>query len=188
MKVNGLWKSFDGKEILRDVTFSVANNEIVCLMGPSGVGKTTLLRILMQLERPDRGQLSDLPKRFSAVFQEETLCMSFSAFRNIRIACAKNVSDDAIIQALLAVGLTESEVWQPVCEYSGGMQRRCSLVRALLGEGSYLFLDEPFKGLDAQNRKNAASLLLRMRNRRGCFVVTHDVSDAEVLGATVLKL
>ena len=49
MNVSGLWKSFDGKEILRDVTFSVRNDEIVCLMGPSGVGKTTLLRILMGL-------------------------------------------------------------------------------------------------------------------------------------------
>ena len=188
MNVNGLWKSFDGKEILRDVTFSVRNDEIVCLMGPSGVGKTTLLRILMGLEKPDRGQRTDLPKRFSADFQEETLCEPFSAFRNVRIACPKTVSDAEIFQALLEVGLTASEVWQPVCEYSGGMKRRCSLVRALLGEGSYLFLDEPFKGLDEENRKKAISLLFRMRNGRGCFLVTHDLSDAEALGATVLTL
>ena len=104
MNVSGLWKSFDGKEILRDVTFSVRNDEIVCLMGPSGVGKTTLLRILMGLEKPDRGQRTDLPKRFSAVFQEETLCEPFSAFRNVRIACPKTVSDAEIFQALKRMG------------------------------------------------------------------------------------
>ena len=149
--VKHLCKSFGGRTVLRDLTFT-AGPGITAVMAPSGTGKTTLLRILLGLERPDSGTVEGLAgKRLSAVFQEDRLLEHLSADGNLRFVLGR-AYDPAAARALLdRLGLPDTGP-QPVREFSGGMKRRLALARALLAPFDALSLDEPFTGLDRENR------------------------------------
>ena len=146
--VKHLCKSFGGRTVLRDLTFT-AGPGITAVMAPSGTGKTTLLRILLGLERPDSGTVEGLAgKRLTAVFQEDRLLEHLSAEGNLRFVLGR-VYDPAAARALLdRLGLPDTGA-QPVREFSGGMKRRLALARALLAPFDALALDEPFTGVDA---------------------------------------
>ena len=145
--VKHLCKSFGGRTVLRDLTFT-AGPGITAVMAPSGTGKTTLLRILLGLERPDSGTVEGLAgKRLTAVFQEDRLLEHLSAEGNLRFVLGR-VYDPAAARALLdRLGLPDTGA-QPVREFSGGMKRRLALARALLAPFDALALDEPFTGVD----------------------------------------
>ena len=145
--VKHLCKSFGGRTVLRDLTFT-AGPGITAVMAPSGTGKTTLLRILLGLERPDSGTVEGLAgKRLTAVFQEDRLLEHLSAEGNLRFVLGR-VYDPAAARALLdRLGLPDTGA-QPVREFSGGMKRRLALARALLAPFDALALDEPFTGID----------------------------------------
>ena len=145
--VKHLCKSFGGRTVLRDLTFTAAPG-ITAVMAPSGTGKTTLLRILLGLERPDSGTVEGLAgKRLTAVFQEDRLLEHLSAEGNLRFVLGR-VYDPAAARALLdRLGLPDTGA-QPVREFSGGMKRRLALARALLAPFDALALDEPFTGVD----------------------------------------
>ena len=145
--VKHLCKSFGGRTVLRDLTFT-AGPGITAVMAPSGTGKTTLLRILLGLERPDSGTVEGLAgKRLSAVFQEDRLLEHLSADGNLRFVLGR-AYDPAAARALLdRLGLPDTGP-QPVREFSGGMKRRLALARALLAPFDALALDEPFTGVD----------------------------------------
>ena len=128
-------------------------------MAPSGTGKTTLFRILMGLETPDSGTIDGLKNlKISAVFQEDRLLEGYDVLTNLRFVCRQRLSD-AELSAYAAALLPQNALSQPVCEFSGGMKRRLSLLRALLVPFDLLILDEPFNGLDSENRKKAAALV-----------------------------
>ena len=129
--VKHLCKSFGGRTVLRDLTFT-AGPGITAVMAPSGTGKTTLLRILLGLERPDSGTVEGLAgKRLTAVFQEDRLLEHLSADGNLRFVLGR-AYDPAAARALLdRLGLPDTGP-QPVREFSGGMKRRLALARALL--------------------------------------------------------
>ena len=145
--VKHLCKSFGGRTVLRDLTFT-AGPGITAVMAPSGTGKTTLLRILLGLERPDSGTVEGLAgKRLTAVFQEDRLLEHLSAEGNLRFVLGR-AYDPAAARALLdRLGLPDTGA-QPVREFSGGMKRRLALARALLAPFDALALDEPFTGVD----------------------------------------
>ena len=145
--VKHLCKSFGGRTVLRDLTFT-AGPGITAVMAPSGTGKTTLLRILLGLERPDSGTVEGLAgKRLTAVFQEDRLLEHLSADGNLRFVLGR-AYDPAAARALLdRLGLPDTGA-QPVREFSGGMKRRLALARALLAPFDALALDEPFTGVD----------------------------------------
>ena len=145
--VKHLCKSFGGRTVLRDLTFT-AGPGITAVMAPSGTGKTTLLRILLGLERPDSGTVEGLAgKRLTAVFQEDRLLEHLSAEGNLRFVLGR-AYDPAAARALLdRLGLPDTGP-QPVREFSGGMKRRLALARALLAPFDALALDEPFTGVD----------------------------------------
>ena len=184
--IKDLYKSYGENKVLENLDAVIEKGRITCLMGPSGEGKTTLLNILMGLEKADSGVIENLPHNKSAVFQEDRLCESFSAFTNVKIV-SDRLADQTIIAHLKQVGLGEA-VNQQVSTLSGGQKRRVALVRAILTEKDVLFLDEPFKGLDEDTKKIVTDYLLNNTADTTVIMVTHDVDEAESLGAKVLNL
>ena len=103
-------------------------------MGKSGLGKTTLLRILMGLEKYDAGSIEGMEnKKISAVFQEDRLCENLSAVTNVAIVCEKNVTLQEIRKELENIGLSGSTE-KPVKELSGGMKRRVAIIRSIMAD------------------------------------------------------
>lgn len=181
MKIQHLCKSFDGKVVLDHVSLTLESGGTACLMAPSGRGKTTLLRCIAGLETPDSGQITDLPERIAYVFQEDRLCDGFSAVDNIRLVTGKALGEGEIRRHLEELGLAGS-LDQPVRELSGGMRRRVVISRAVCFGADLLLLDEPFKGLDDEARRQTADYILRHRGAAAILCVTHDREDAAALG------
>lgn len=181
----GVSKSFGAQKVISDFSMRFFPGESFCLMGPTGCGKTTLLRLLMGLEKPDTGQI--YPQRpLSAVFQEDRLCPYLSAMGNLRLA-AGGKDDEALSALLTELGLDPREV-KPVSEYSGGMKRRVAIARALAVPFAILLLDEPFKGLDEDTRNMVAGTILRRLDGRTLILVSHDRAEAALLRARVIHL
>lgn len=175
-------KSFEGKEVLKNFSATFPACRVSCIMGSSGCGKTTLLNILLGLQKADSGSVEGLPDRISALFQEDRLCEDFSAESNVRLTSARGVSREEIAEALTELGL-ESDLKTPVRELSGGMKRRVAIARTMLAEGELVIMDEPFRGLDGENRRRAAEFVLRRLGGRSLIFVTHDEEDIDLLGA-----
>lgn len=183
-----LWKAYDGVQVLRDVSVTVTAAEPVCLMAPSGTGKTTLLRLLMGLERPDRGRVT-APEgcRWAAVFQEDRLLEQRSAMGNLYFALGPGLDAGKAAALLAELGLGDVGD-KPVRDYSGGMKRRLALVRALLAPADALALDEPFAGLDADSRLRCLEAVSRLAAGKLLLLASHDPADAPALGARVEAL
>lgn len=180
-------KSFDGKEVLSDFSAVFSAGRVSCLMAPSGYGKTTLLRILLGLEKPDSGCVRGLEGcRMAAVFQEDRLCSNLSAQANIRLV-NRNLSRRDALDALAAVGLADCGD-QSVAAFSGGMKRRVALLRALLAEYDVLVLDEPFKGFDEELKAQMIAFTLARSAGRTVLLVTHDPSEAEAMHAQLYQM
>ena len=138
----------ENSSVLKGINLQLPAGSFVSLVGESGCGKTTLIRLLLRLDVPDKGKIKGVSNRkLSAVFQEDRLCENLSAASNIRLVCTETISDRELEEAYKAVALTE--VWQkPVRELSGGMRRRVSILRALLADSDCVIMDEPLRGLD----------------------------------------
>ena len=165
MELRNISKSYHGRPVLQNVSFTIEPG-VTALWAPSGAGKTTLLRILLGLERPDSGELLGTGVRWSAVFQEDRLLDGLDAMGNLRFALGSG--------------------W--VREWSGGMKRRLALARALLADAEAIALDEPFAGLDAENRRHGAECIARRAETTPVLLVTHDRADLEALNARIIEL
>ena len=176
---------FGAQAVFEDFSLELPVGRISCLMGPTGCGKTTLLRLMMGLAKPDTGRVLTL-KPVSAVFQEDRLLEPLSALANLRLVTGPG--KEKTLQAMLdSLGL-EGEAAKPVRDFSGGMKRRVAIARALLAEYELLLLDEPFKGLDKQAREQAASVILRHAEQKTVVLVTHDPLEAALLGSRIYKI
>lgn len=186
VRAEGLWKSYGARTVLRDVSLTAEPGRITCVMAPSGAGKTTLLRLLMGLEPPDRGAVF-LPGsgRWAAVFQEDRLLERLDAWGNLRFALGREY-DQVRAAALLGEMNLRNLDGRAVGTFSGGMRRRLALARALLAPADALALDEPFTGLDAENRARCLDLVRRLAGNRPVVLVTHD--EAGTRGEAVLRL
>lgn len=173
--------AFDGKAVFERFSLTLPGRGITCVSGPSGRGKTTLLRLLASLLKPDSGSIDGLPQKPALMFQEDRLLPWLSAGDNVAA-----VSDSAAaLRWLDALELSEAAALLPG-ELSGGMRRRVALARALAYQGDFLLLDEPFTGLDPALQFRAAALV---RERRlPAVVVTHSAAEAELLGGNVMEL
>lgn len=177
-------KSYNGKQVLRDVTLQIPPG-ITCLMGPSGIGKTTLLRILLGLEKPDAGQRIDIPERFAVLFQEDRLAETLTVRANLRAALGKAWNEKKADACLCSLGLP-GILPETVSNLSGGMKRRVALARALLFEAPLLVLDEPFKGLDPDTRALAIACVRGQSASRPVLAVIHNAEECTLLnGHTV---
>ena len=187
LRVENLCKAYNGETVLKDVSFA-AGTGVTALMAPSGGGKTTLLRILMGLETADSGQVHLSPSgRIAAVFQEDRLLEQLDAEGNLRFVLGPAYDAEAACALLERLGL-EPAAGKPVGTYSGGMKRRLALARALLAPAEILLLDEPFAGLDGENRSRAVAVVRQAAETMCVLLVTHDERDSAELGAAVLRL
>ena len=157
------------------------------ILGPPGAGKTTLLRILLGLEKPDSGELMGTAVRWSAVFQEDRLLEGLDALGNLRFALGTDYKEAKAAAMLAALGLTW-ETGKPVREWSGGMKRRLALARALLAVSDAVALDEPFTGLDEENRRRAVLCVTAAAETKPVILVTHDRTELNLLRANIVNL
>lgn len=170
--------------ILRDFSLMIPDGGRVCLMGASGEGKTTVLRLLLGLEKPTAGVVFRPENaRISAVFQEDRLLPWKTALENVAL-----FSDTAAAAAMLtALGLGESLCRRPDA-LSGGMKRRVALARALCHPFDVLVLDEPLTGLDGETKARCLSAIDRVVAGKTLLLATHDRSEAEALHAAVYQI
>lgn len=184
-------KSYDGHTVLSGVNRRLAMTGSYCLMAPSGAGKTTLLHLAAGLVRPDAGSIkvtvngaAGAPLFVSMVFQEDRLCEAESATTNVTLACR----DEGKAVKCLEKLLPKEALQKPVSQLSGGQRRRVCIARALLADSRILLLDEPFTGLDEENRQRAAEVILAYRAGRLLLAATHDEADAERLVGEIWRL
>ena len=191
------------RQVLKDVSFSIADHEFVCVVGPSGCGKTTLLRILAGLVPATAGEARFAGERvcgpqteLAIVFQDygRALLPWRSVTGNIALALeARGISRSeraARIAPLLArLGLAEHAEKIPL-ELSGGMQQRVQIARCLAQEPRVLLMDEPFGSLDAITRHGLQDEVARLakEERRTVLFITHDLEEAIYLGDRVIAL
>jgi NitT/TauT family transport system ATP-binding protein len=191
------------RPVLGDVTFEIRRGEFVSLVGPSGIGKTTLLRVLSGLMQPTAGEVrldgervTEPPRQLALVLQDysRSLLPWMSIERNVALPLKSAKVPRAETRArtaaaLEAVGLaddTEKYPWQ----LSGGMQQRVAIARALAYQPEILVMDEPFASVDAQTRFDLEDLVLRLRSEFGMTVllVTHDIDEAVYLSDRIVVL
>ncbi len=183
-----LSKSFDEKVVLKDVNATFLHGRMNCLIGPSGVGKTTLLNIIMGTIKPNSGKvIGNKSIRIGAVFQEDRLIEHWNAVDNIKFVCDKSVTKEKIKEELQLVGILE-EKDLPVSKFSGGMRRRVAIVRALLAKSELLIMDEPFKGLDEALKNQVIDYVKRRTIGKTVIIVTHDKEEIQQLEANVITL
>lgn len=175
------------REILSDFSLRVENGQCVCLKGYSGCGKTTVLRLVLGLEEPAKGEVVR-PEKPAVVFQEDRLIPSLTLKKNVLLPLEKEKYKSAL-ELIKEAGLGEA-LNKRVVELSGGMKRRAAIVRAVAFGGDALILDEPFNGIDAENREIMAKMIKREFTEKGkpVLMVSHIPSDAELLNSTVAEM
>ena len=198
VSVRNLGKSFGERTVLRSLSLEIARGMFVAIVGRSGCGKTTLLRIVAGLEHGDRGNLtieSGSPPRAASerpdirlMFQEARLLPWKSVIDNVRIGMPKSALP-AAMSALRDVGLEDRAADWPAA-LSGGQRQRVALARALMHRPQLLLLDEPLGALDALTRIEMHTLIERLWRETGftAMLVTHDVQEAVVLADRVVVI
>jgi len=188
IRLENISKAYGEKQVLDKLSLEFEEGQFHCITGSSGVGKTTLFRLLMELEQPDSGKISGLDTySISAVFQEDRLCENLSAGANIRLVMPKHANKQTPAELLKAFALKDA-LHTPVRKMSGGMRRRVVLARALAANAEIFLFDEAFTGLDHENRTFVIAEVKRRLAGKTLLMITHDETEAEMLGATVSKL
>ena len=172
LRVEDLRKSYGGTAVLQSVSFT-AEIGLTRVTGSSGIGKTTLLRILLGLESPDGGATNAGRFRWAAVFQEDRLLEHLDAAGNLRFVLGAVYDEQEATRLLEELGLGDVGE-KKARDYSGGMKRRLALARALLAPCDALALDEPFTGLDAGNREAALACILRAAKEKIVLLAAHE--------------
>ena len=182
IELTDIRKAYGSNVVLDKFNCQIEESAVTCIMGSSGQGKTTLLRILLGLEQPDSGQVSGmLNQRKSVVFQEDRLCENLSAVSNIRLVCQKSIKMSNITEAITAVGLDPDCAKQTARSMSGGQRRRVAILRALMADYDVLFMDEPFKGLDTQTKEKVMLYTKTRSHGKTVLFVTHDKTECELM-------
>ncbi len=199
IEVKNLTKSFKDREVLKDISFKVSNGEILAIAGLSGVGKSTILKLICGLTCPDSGEIILSEGDVAMVFQYSALFDSLNVYENIAFALKerkefrKKYTEDQIketvAQKLKMVGLEGIEEKMPH-ELSGGMQKRVSFARAIVTNPSIILYDEPTSGLDPISSTIIEDYILRLRGELNTtsIVVTHQLSTIKRCADKIILL
>lgn len=190
--IKDLTKQFDGKFLFRDLSAEFENRGVYAITGESGIGKTTLLRIIAGLDKTYVGSVSGGGiGQVSFAFQEYRLFPGLTAIQNIVFGVSDG-KDEAVYkkaaEILTVLGFSDGDLQLYPDELSGGMKQRVSLARAFLKNAPVLLLDEPTKELDKANADTVLSLISEESKRRLVIVVSHSDQDLDSLGATRINL
>lgn len=191
--LKNITKTYDTLPVLNNLSLTLEKGGRYCLMGPSGTGKTTLLRLLMGLEQPDSGSiLTTWGRAFedlavSPVFQEDRLCEFFSPIENVMMTAGR-FRKPAQVKWELGRLLPEECLTRPASTLSGGMKRRAAIMRALLTPSDILLMDEPFTGLDGEMKHRVIDYIKEKQEGRLLLLTTHQEEDVDLLEAKLLRL
>ena len=173
-------KSYGDKEVLRDFTTKFEEGTVTFITGESGIGKTSIIRILMGLESYQSGRISGLEgKKISVVFQDDCLCDKLSLDKNLSMVIDGQQGKEQDLDRLLDLFGLEGYRYKRVAELSGGMKRRLAILRAILYPHNLMILDEPFKGLDEENKKLVMGQLAKGLVDKTAIIVTHDKTEID---------
>jgi nitrate/nitrite transport system ATP-binding protein len=203
LQVNNIRKAYGSREVLRDISLEVTEGELVCIVGYSGAGKTTLINLIAGLLQPDSGEIlfdgrpTDGPSlERSLIFQNYSLLPWLNALSNVELAVAQCLpqATKAEVSArarryLEMVKLSHALDRRPA-ELSGGMRQRVSLARGLAMEPKLLLLDEPLSALDALTRAELQEELMRIQQqeKRTILMITNDVDEAIMLADRIIPM
>ena len=192
LSIKSLSKKFGEKIIFRDFSYDFKDKRVYALTGESGIGKTTLLRMIAGLDTDYDGIILNGGKRnTSFLFQEYRLFPEISVLDNVIYANHDKKTPENEKEAkdiLFKLGFNESDVYLFPREISGGMKQRAALARAFLRATPLLLLDEPTKELDYENSKIVLSLIKEEARKRLVIMVTHRVDEVKEIDATVIAL
>jgi phospholipid/cholesterol/gamma-HCH transport system ATP-binding protein len=201
IEVRNIWKSFDGNVVLRDLSITIDKGETIAIVGSSGCGKTVLLKHILGLLSPDRGevivdgvninenlaQLFEVRKKFGMVFQSSALFDSLTIMENVIIGLREHFPkmdreemESIGKEKLSLVELDESSFNKKPQELSGGMKKRVAIARAVSLDPEYIIYDEPTTGLDPIMCDKMNSLMIYLKEKLGktTIMVTHDLNSA----------
>ena len=205
IEIKNINKSFDGRgkslSVLENINLEINDGELICLLGPSDCGKTTLLRLIAGLDQPTsgeivaNGELVEKPSGDRAViFQQYSLFPWLTVLQNVTFGLeisggSKEENIQAAERYLKSVGLLDFKDSYPH-ELSGGMKQRVAIIRSLLNHSPILLMDEPFSALDMQNRHKLQEQLIGVWQRfeNTIVFVTHDVDEAVYLADKIVLL
>ena len=187
-----LCKSFGKKQILKNVSFSINEGDILAFIGPNGSGKTTTIKLILGLQKIDSGEVLinglDITKNFEdairkvgAIVENPDSYMYLTGWQNLRLIADyyANISDEDINEVVKYVAL-ESRINDKVNKYSLGMRQRLGIARALLNKPNILILDEPTNGLDPEGIKDIRVLLKRLASDgMGILISSHNLAELE---------
>lgn len=169
LKLDRVSKSYGSGKVLEEVSAVYCHGQQYLFQTPSGSGKTTLFRLIAGLEKTDAGEITRSGQRIGYLFQEDRLCEAYSAVKNVELITG---NEKKAREALLAL-LEEDALDKPCRELSGGMKRRVALVRAIMAGADILLLDEPFNGLDEENRERVAEYIKDNEKNSIVLMATH---------------
>lgn len=208
IRLEHVTKSFDGQKVLDDLSLSVNEGEFLTVIGRSGCGKTTMLRLINGLQKPDSGKvyvegedvdntdLIALRRRIGYVIQNKGLFPHMTVEKNISyvpvISGKKNKEENhrQALRLLKLAGLEESMAGRYPSELSGGQQQRVGIARALASDAKILLMDEPFGALDEITKRAMQDEVLSLQAQLHMTIVfiTHDIREALKLGDRVLVM
>lgn len=178
IEIKNISKSFNDKEIFKNLSLSINSGERIALVGKSGIGKTTLLRLLMKELVPDSGEIifsEDV--RYSVVFQDNLLFENKTVYENIIFV--KDISKEDVKKYLKTLYL-EDIIDKKVCELSGGMKRRVAILRAIIYSGNLFIFDEALREVDLKTRDEIVNIINTMV-KETLIITTHNLNDIEDL-------
>ena len=174
IKIKNLCKEFNNKTILDNISFDIKEKGITAIMADSGIGKTTIINLMLGFIKSDGGEIENLPDKISVVFQEDRLLEWLTPLKNIQIC--ENIDKTKIDDLFKKFKIDNSK---KVCKLSGGMKRRIAIIRAILYKSHFIILDEPFKGLDDSIKKIVMDIILEESEHRPIFFITHNIDEIE---------